>query len=196
MGCDIHAYKEKLVDGKWVTADEWVPFDYGDEPEDKGIKVPWEQRFTERDYQLFGLLSNGVRTEHEFSFEPRGIPFNASKEVRDEIERWDCDGHSHSYLYLFELKEMRAHLDKEIILISGVMRNEQWAQLKASIDAGSPNYELLFPYSHWCSDEVNYSPFEIDVPAAFYMGAGLDKLISHFDGVDGENQRLVFFFDN
>ena len=68
MGCDIHMYKEKRVDGVWVAADEWTP----DEYEEGRMEVQWEKRFTERNYELFGALSKGVRSEHPYSFEPRG----------------------------------------------------------------------------------------------------------------------------
>lgn len=195
MGCDIHLYKEKLVGGKWVTADEWQPFDYGDEEGDKGMEVPWEKRFTERNYQLFGLLSRGVREEHEFSFEPRGLPFNASNEVRAAFESYGCDGHGGSYLYLFELKEMRAYLDQAIVIIDGMKDADELAALKATIAAGEPKWDLLFPYCR-STNSPKYVEFEIDVPASFYMGESLDKVIAGFDGVDGDNHRIVFFFDN
>lgn len=45
MGCDIHVYREKKVNDTWVTADKWVE-EYGD------TDVPWENRFTDRNYQL------------------------------------------------------------------------------------------------------------------------------------------------
>lgn len=38
--------------------------------------------------------------------------------------------------------------------------------------------------------------FEIDVPASFYIGDSLQKIINQFEGIDGENHRIVFFFDN
>lgn len=193
MGCDIHLYKEKQVDGKWVTADEWSSYNHGEE--DKGIEVPWQKRFTERNYELFGLLSKGVRTEHEFSFEPRDMPVNACKEVFDESERWGGDGHGHSYLYLHELKDMLAHLNSNTIRISGMKDKEGLAKLRESIASGKPNWDLLFPYCGW-ANSPNYEAFEIDVPASFYMGGSLQKIIDSFDGVDGDNHRIVFWFDN
>ncbi|MBR8025204.1 hypothetical protein KDX27_42480 [Burkholderia cenocepacia] len=71
MGCDIHLYREKFVNDQWLTADKWVAYDYG--VDDKGMEVPWGERFTDRNYDLFGLLSKGVRRVHPFSFEPRGF---------------------------------------------------------------------------------------------------------------------------
>lgn len=195
MGCDIHCYKEKHVDGKWLTADEWKPYSYGDALEDNGMEVPWEKRFTGRNYQLFGLLSNGVRCEHPFSFEPRGLPFNPCAEIAAEAERWEGDGHSHSYLYLFELKEMLAHLEQNTIKITGMKDKAGLQALRESIASGTPSWDLLFPYCKWSSDPT-YEDFEIDIPASFYMGADLKTIIDSFDGVDGDNHRIVFFFDN
>ncbi len=193
MGCDIHLYKEKLVAGKWVTADEWVPFDYGEG--ESGFEVPWKTRFRERNYQLFGILAKGVRSEHPFSFEPRGVPYNACAEYQQEQERWDGDGHSHSYLYLHELKALLIDLESLAVRISGMKDRDSLAALQKSIDGGTPNWELIFPYCKWGSGE-NLVEFSMDVPASFYVGDSVKKIIDGFDGVDGENHRIVFFFDN
>ena len=78
MGCDIHLYKEKKIDGVWVTADEGWSDEY-----DGGVAdVPWEKRFTARDYNLFGFLCSGVSRTHDFSFQERGIPFHICKEIK------------------------------------------------------------------------------------------------------------------
>ena len=87
MGCDIHCYREKFVDGKWVTNDEWK-----DEYSEGYLSVPFETSFTERNYELFGLLSKGVRCDTDHALEPRGVPFDVSPEVKAECERWDGDG--------------------------------------------------------------------------------------------------------
>jgi hypothetical protein len=193
MGCDIHLYKEKHVDGKWVTADAWEAYDYGDD--DKGIEVPYKKRFTDRNYQLFGLLSKGVRSEHPFSFEPRGLPFNPCPEIARESEGWGEDGHSHSYLYLHELKDMAAYLEAATIRISGMKDKAGLDELRESIASGAPNWNLLWPYCGW-SSSPSYVEFEQDIPASVYLGDGLKRIIDSFDGVDGDNHRIVFFFDN
>lgn len=193
MGCDIHFYKEKRVDGKWVTADEWETEDYGDG--ETYTNVPWKKRFTDRSYQLFGLLSKGVRTEHPYSFEQRGMPFNASPEVATANESYGADGHSHSYLYLHELKDLRDFLSSKTIKIEGMKDADELKGLQATIDAGAPNWDLLFPYCRW-TNANNSVHFELDVPATFYLGGSLDKIIASFDGLDGDNHRAVFWFDN
>lgn len=193
MGCDIHLYKEKNVNGAWVTADLWEEYDYGDD--DKGVMVAWENQYTGRNYDLFGLLSKGVRREFPFSFEPRGIPFNACAEILGQSERWEGDGHSHSYLYLHELKEMRELLKIATLKVSGMKDRNELAALRESIASEKPDWKLLYPYCE-CTNIPDYEDFEIHVPASFIVGSCLDEIISSFDGVDGENHRIVFFFDN
>ena len=193
MGCDIHLYKEKKVNGVWMTADNWTTYDYGDD--EKGIEVPWEQRYTDRNYDLFGLLSKGVRSEHEFSMKPRGLPFNISKEVGEDAERDGVDGHSHSFLYLHELKDLLAYLQTQTVEISGMKQKDELAKLSASIASGTPDWNLLYPYCKWASGG-DYETFAIEVPASFIVGKGLEQIIASFKGVDGDNHRIVFWFDN
>ena len=194
MGCDIHVYREKKVGDQWVSADKWTAYDYGDD--DKGVRVEWDDRaYTGRNYTFFALLSRGVRGEHEFSFEPRGVPFNASPEVISEVNSWGEDGHGASYLYLHELKDMAAFLKTETVLVTGMKDPGELAALEASIASGSPDWNLLFHHCKWSSNS-SYRTFSMDVPSDFYMGTCLAKLIASFDGIDGDNHRAVFFFDN
>lgn len=191
MGCDIHLYKEKQINGEWVTADNWRESKY----EGGGMEVPWSERFTRRNYQLFGLLVSGVRSEHKFSFKDRGFPFNPCKEVAGEAADWGIDGHSHSYLYLHELKDMAAFLKSQTMTITGMKDRDELAALNASIASGTPNWDLLFPYCQFTNDPKQ-AHFEVDVPADFYVGDHLREIIDSFNGIDGDNHRIVFFFDN
>lgn len=114
MGCDIHFHVEKKDEnGKWISADRWTvdPYECGDQ-EDIGIK--WDDRFyRSRNYDLFGILANvrngrgfaGVPTGTGFNpiSEPRGLPEDVSPEVKAISDRWDGNGHSHSWLTLAEL---------------------------------------------------------------------------------------------
>lgn len=193
MGCDIHLYREKFVDSQWLTADEWEPYDYGDDC--KGVEVPWKKRFTDRNYDLFGLLAAGVRREHPFSWQPRGLPFDPCKEIASEAERYGEDGHSHSYLFLHELKAMSRFIETATINISGMKHKDEIAALQASIDSGAPDWNLIFPYCQG-TNARDHIDFEFDVPASFYFGEPLGRIINSFDGIDGENHRIVFFFDN
>lgn len=80
MGADAHvAVEYKRFDKMW---DCWA------------LRLP-----TSRDYILFGLLA-GVRNKTSESYTPRGIPTDASPEVRKWLE--DSDFHSHSWMTPFE----------------------------------------------------------------------------------------------
>lgn len=186
MGCDIHMYREKRVDGKWVSADEWS--EDGD--------VPWEKRFTDRNYNLFAVLA-GVREREEApcKFEPRGLPINVSHEVRRQFEEWGGNGHSESHLYLFELEELRDLLRDRKQLISGMKNRDELAALQASASSKSPDWTLLYPYCQGTNDPSQVE-FSIDVPCDFIVGPGLDKIIEMTKAAGGDMQRVVFWFDN
>lgn len=191
MGCDIHLYREKHVEGKWLAADKWSKDEYGDY-----LRVDYDdQYFTDRNYELFGLLAKGVRREHEFSFEKRGLPFDACDEIKAYADYWDCDGHSHSFLFLHELKAALAYTKAQTITVSGMKDSKELEALNESIASGKPNWELLWPYCQW-TNTAGHEPFEIDVPASLYFEDGLERIIAGFDGVEGDNHRIVFFFDN
>lgn len=110
MGCDIHLYVEKKVDGVWVSADEWKS------DEDGRMIVPYEKEFyNDRNYDLFAILANvrngrgfaGCYTGEGFNpiADPRGIPDDVCEAVKFEYDAWDGDGHSHSYFTVKELLE-------------------------------------------------------------------------------------------
>ena len=190
MGCDIHLYREKKINGVWVTADKWS------DPYDEGMIVDYDDRaFTGRNYDLFGFLAD-VRRDIPGGFEPRGTPEDVCDLLAKEIESWDGDGHSHSYLHLQELKDAVERLKTETSPISGMMRHAQWGDLQASIATGAPDWSLLYPYCAWASDSENYTSFEVQVPAMFAFGECLQQIIDSFDGIDGDDHRIVFFFDN
>lgn len=112
MGCDIHFYVEKRIDGRWVTGDTWTPDKYSDTP--GALCLEHSNRlYSERHYDLFSILADvrngrgfaGVETGMGFVpiFPPRGVPADACPEYAQEVERWDGDGHSHSWLTLQEI---------------------------------------------------------------------------------------------
>lgn len=85
MSCDIHARIEKKVGDKWLN-------------------IPTGAILDMRAYGIFGFLAD-VRN---YSAVPpiaaaRGVPPDISKEVRADIDHWECDGHTHSWLSMSEL---------------------------------------------------------------------------------------------
>jgi hypothetical protein len=87
MGCDIHVYAERKINGKYWSAGV---------PECLGYMS----------YRLFGFLA-GVRNYSavEPISLPRGIPEDASPLVKGEHEGWSCDAHNASWLSIEELAE-------------------------------------------------------------------------------------------
>lgn len=114
MGCDIHLFAEKKVNGKWVTLDKWV--NNPDYPHDDNRELIIETEFGGeyngfysygRNYNLFAALC-GVRSSHFNNppkpiRRPRGIPKDCCEETRRERIIWSEDAHSDSFLTLSEL---------------------------------------------------------------------------------------------
>lgn len=109
MGCDIHLYVEKRVKDSWQSADKWTVDKY-----EKRLTVDFGDSFYhDRNYSLFAILADvrngsgfaGVKIGEGFIpiHEPRGLPKDACAKVRKESERWDGDGHSHSFFTVQEL---------------------------------------------------------------------------------------------
>lgn len=194
MGCDIHTYREKQVSGQWLTADPWEKYEYSED--DKGQRVPYEKHaYSGRNYNLFGLLAGVRNREGKTQLAPRGIPWDASPEVRQAAADWDSDGHDHTYLYLHELRSLRAWVDTQVLTVSGMKRRDELAKLRESIASGKPNWELLYPYCQGTNDPLQ-EEFSVDLPMAYMVGKCLDEMIASFDGIEGDNHRLVFWFDN
>ncbi|WP_148596258.1 hypothetical protein [Aquisphaera giovannonii] len=94
-------------------ADRWEPNKYADEGEPK-LAIPYENRFySGRNYSLFAILADvrngrgfaGIDTGNGFVpiDDPRGLPDDVSEPVKADSDRWDGDGHSHSWFTVAEL---------------------------------------------------------------------------------------------
>ena len=84
---------------RWVSADKWTINKYGDDG--------WtaDEMYNGRSYYLFAILAdvrNGSGDIEPIDY-PRGIPDDASSGYKYVVDRWDGDGHSHSYFTLYEL---------------------------------------------------------------------------------------------
>ena len=123
MGCDIHFFTERWTSDnkyegpkdlsedrdkklgeilencepnyRWVSADSWSKDD------------SWhaDEMYNGRSYYLFAILAdvrNGSSGIDPIDY-PRGIPDDASSGYKYVVDRWDGDGHSHSYFTLDEL---------------------------------------------------------------------------------------------
>jgi hypothetical protein len=85
MGCDIHIFAEKKGDDGKYYALEFIPFDW-------------------RSYGMFGFLA-GVRNYSDVTpiSGPRGMPADASDKALKGYDSLGSDGHSHSWLTVYEL---------------------------------------------------------------------------------------------
>lgn len=126
MGCDIHGFCEVKENGVWRLNTEAVfknGYYLSDEELEKRRKdnpdyerSEWQMNEFDlhpsdgRNYDWFAILADvrngrgfaGIKTGLGFDVitEPRGVPEDATQEWKDYVERWDCDMHSKSFLYL------------------------------------------------------------------------------------------------
>lgn len=206
MGCDIHAFGEVLKDGKWVSADIWQKNPAYSEEE---LSVPnWCRLTDNRHYDLFAVLANvrnGTWSEKlPVIAEPRGLPEDASKEVLAQSERWNGDGHSHSFLTRAELQEgfnkISKHRVKRIATVGWsdeaspevrewlAKSEETRGNPPSGYAAGSYGPRGEAPKSAWfetVEDMVGESVRSIT-----------SKLRDMEWWYDAEESRIVFWFDN
>lgn len=136
MGCDIHFYVERRVDGVWQTADEWEQDPYDEDP--GHLTVDYEKSFYhDRNYDLFSILADvrnghgfaGVKTSEGFipMFAPRGVPDDACPEYKAAATGYGSDGHSHSWV---TLAEILAYDWTERTLKQGWVGPQEWARAR------------------------------------------------------------------
>ena len=82
MGCDIHLWAERRVDGAWQYASDNI--------------------YDQRNYRTFAILA-AVRNDHDMTpiSEPRGLPEDCGDYVREELS--NDGGHSASHLTVAEI---------------------------------------------------------------------------------------------
>ena len=99
MGCDIHLYAERQVDGEWESLH---PSDVGLPPTRWDYDGRW---FSERDYVLFAVLANVRNYGDEVRpiSRPRGLPEDVAFFAEAGAALAGSDGHSHSWLMLGEI---------------------------------------------------------------------------------------------
>ncbi len=199
MGCDIHMFCEerKTMNDQtfWINADHWKPnpyhcaYDDGEDPELDIVGL-----LDDRDYSMFTALC-GMRDYTEKSpkiSDPKGLPNDVTDAVKKESDRWDCDGHSHSYATLREVKEfVEAGAP---IKFSGLITPEAAKALDE--DGTLP----LF----WCQGSSSPMEFrEWEDTTQQPLKELLDKMTTRFnpygsplDDAKLDDFRIVFWFDN
>ncbi|MEV2910510.1 hypothetical protein ABNF65_18300 [Paenibacillus larvae] len=179
MGCDIHLFVEKKVNGSWEALKgvnepmihhiQSMLQSFKDRGEDTSGFEDWikeEQEGTydfvdiPRNYYLYAALAD-VRNYDGVKpiCEPRGLPSDVSAVVKEQSDGWGRGAHDRSYLTAKELSEF--DWDQKIKFEG---RQIQWTEsLKDRVDT-------------------------------FYTWS-IPKLIELADG-DPERVRIVFWFDN
>lgn len=129
MGCDIHFYVEKKTPEGWELIKPTDPTD------EFGLK--YCHFYHGRNYRLFGVLANvrngwgfaGVDTGDAIEpiSEPRGLPDDVSKFVKNKYDEWGYDAHSASWLLL---KELKNYDWKKTITLRGYVHEDQYQKMK------------------------------------------------------------------
>jgi|GEM_PF-1753100 len=125
MGCDIHVFLERKNKNKWEDANlyqrNYYKATHPDDEEDKDFNRL--DCYNGRNYNLFAALAD-VRNHGYIKpiNQPKGIPEDASKEVKKELTEWELDAHSISYFTLQELLDSRSNYQE--IINSGFITKE------------------------------------------------------------------------
>lgn len=218
MGCDIHLYVEyrpsvynpsvynpstnnhELL--SWESGDvfrlynaydaHWEKIDASERDESRRLYHRLIPLWDDRCYSLFATLAD-VRNYSDITpiCEPKGIPDDVCKVVKDAYIDWELDAHSASYYTLKELKDF--YKDNKVIPHSGMVSPETFE--KYNSDGTKP--------SQWCQATSNTSykflQWEDENYALKDLVDRLEKRARELDlwlPKDEENIRIVFWFDN
>lgn len=274
MGCDVHAYVEKRVGGKWIPAQGFLQVNDEDVP-----NVPYPDRVLwRRNYDLFAYLA-GVRNRHHHAVEhsawnviqkqsrekvasgkvsqeeadrimtslnaaidkdwskcwhdcpfkplsePKGLPEDASPEVRAVFERWGNDAHSATWFTVKELlvadwsvsmptqvsatvedldeirKELAKSLDQmDRSWLRRMVEGEGLHNAFNAIRRRHPSVGDDAKLSPEVSKEMSAIPKEsFNIPMAVLGSELYDKLrylLSYDSRLESSDIRIVLWFDN
>lgn len=124
----INAYSERKTKGAWVatekeTFNEEKPNRFG------WVNASMSMVTCPENYEFYGLLLDGVRNTWPWSFPPKGMPADASEEVRSVCDSFSFEAYGHSYLTLRELVEKYLEL-----MVSGTDAKQLMGYLRVLID--------------------------------------------------------------
>jgi len=213
MGCDIHLYVEKLVNGKWEIQRGFVSSMYEADSEFfstakfRNAVTPYDNR----NYQLFGALA-GVREDNIKPIaEPRGLPDDASPEVAAEAKDYGIDGHTHSWLTLKEILDFDW---SQIVVREGIVSRHEYQRLKKSgrpkIWCGGTSAKVITNaemeaviedkgigedgFFDQYATAIKWTAPLKDYCGAFVYGA-ISQLKERSEAEDASDIRIVFWFD-
>lgn len=202
MGCDIHMYCEELTtlhgNKTWVNRDNWRLSEYYDLYPDREPQYIVEELHGSRNYRMFSALC-GVRAQYD-NFpkisEPRGIPEDSCKVIKEECDQWGYDGHSHSYV---TLREVRDYVSKnESIACSGMLSKSQAFDLdnfgiNPNSWCGWSSCGTLVQRS-WSINDPKCLDSLLEAMTGRFLYEWQD--INKMSDEELDNYRIVFWFDN
>lgn len=100
MGCDIHLHTEVKINGKWHH---------------------YSVCSVKRDYELFAKMAN-VRNNYDIEpiSKPKGLPEDITELTALDLNEWDSDGHSASWLSAEEIAVLYEWIDNAVEKFGGV----------------------------------------------------------------------------
>lgn len=216
MGCDIHVFVERKINGVWTHVPESLgPIShlYTIHNMDYFNERTWRP---ERNYQLFAILAN-VRNYGKAIVplsSPRGIPNDVSNYVKKQSDDFDMDGHSHSYFLISELLQFKKTNKLEFRTYLNINQYEKFLD-GANINSLNIDWSLsreLDDYKLLSNDDMKELVNNIvllddnNYLTAIDSYEPLDKCqLSFFDyylpemaklDSNPKNIRVVFWFDN
>lgn len=198
MGCDIHMYVEYKRQEKWVNGDYFKENQYYDSNDESEPKYAIIELYGSRNYSLFSTLA-GVRDYSEKVepvSEPKGFPEDSCEFVRKEYEDWDCDGHTHSWLTLKELKEFQS--TNPVMHYSGMISQEQIKSLEEN--GKKPDSWCQWTTMKGFERREWTEPNETLIPLIERLQNRCHELLQYewqeYNDENDNNIRIVFWFDN
>lgn len=195
MGCDIHYIREVKENGVWKDIEDWAIDQYEEDEEIVVYSYPkfGSRQYLGRDYYFFGLISKGVRgNSFDISLEPKGIPEDASLNAIDYFDNL----HSKTWVTLQELLELREKVLVSHVNVTGMKHAGDLEKLQRTIDSGTPDWRLLYPYCEW-TNRSDYVKFSVMVPMAEILMDTLDNMIDIIKGIGEDKEtRLLIGFDS
>ncbi|MCY9511320.1 hypothetical protein M5W68_06935 [Paenibacillus larvae] len=209
MGCDIHLFVEKKVNGAWVALkginEPMIQYLQTSllKCKERGADTLWLEEWIKeekektynfvdilRNYRLYAALAD-VRNYDGVKpiCEPRGLPSDVSAVVKEQSDEWGRGAHDRSYLTAKELLEF--DWDQKI-KFGGFVDDEQYSEF---LKNGSPK-QWYFAQRSWGKPykPIQWTETLKDCVDTFYTWS-IPKLIELADG-DLESVRIVFWFDN
>lgn len=221
MGCDIHCSVEKrMADGSWEAITGFVSDYY-----DKGHDYFGTQEFKEakapidcRNYNAFAVLADvrngigfaGCDTGNAINpiAQPKGLPEDVSRSIKEESDDYGYDGHSHSYITVKELLDYDTTVPmvtRGYVNMYGYMeflRNGSPSSWCGGVGGGKIQVVDESEMIDKCKETGVRAYCQVQWESDIKDRCGdlffdtLDQLKARCDSLDMDDVRLVFWFDN